>query len=212
MVTLMDLSLFQHLSSIFVFIMVFAVVYGFLLVGNFLKGKDGSRGIYALVAIAISFMIVGSKAAFALITVMTPWFTVLIIFIFLIFFVIRMFSGEDDSLFKTLIQNPTLYWVLIVIFVVIFIVSLSNVFGQSLLDEQVPSSNEDQMFESNTGSSTQTIITTEGTQPGVDGSTATEDFSTNMLMTIIHPKVLGMIALMLIGFFTIIFIAKTPEI
>ncbi|MCF7798930.1 hypothetical protein K9M74_03430 [Candidatus Woesearchaeota archaeon] len=224
MATFLDLGLFQHFSGIFVFLVVFAVVYGFFLVTNILKDKAGSKGLYAIMALAFAFFAVVSKDTFTIITTMTPWFTVLVVFLFLIFFVVRMFTGEDDSFFSGLIKNSSVYWVLIVLFIIILVVSLSSTFGQRLLEGQPGTTPQDdylavQPYDNTTSvdvydnpsfTDIQTGVTTNAGNPT---AAASNDFGDNVLQTLVHPKVLGMIMLMLIGMFTVIMLAKTqlPE-
>jgi len=209
MATLLDLSIFEHVAGIFVFLIVFAIVYGFFLVTNMLKGKEGAKGLYAIIALALGFLAMVSKDTFAIITTMTPWFTVLIIFLFLIFFVLRMFTGDDDAIFSKLIKNSSVYWVLIVVFIIILIVSLSSTFGQRLLEQQPGLENGDSTTIAPVQDPSFTDIQ-EGvtSQAGQTGSTSSDSFGSNVLLTIVHPKVLGMIMLMLIGMFTIMLLTK----
>ena len=244
MATFMDISLFQNFTGIFLFLLVFAVSYGFLSIMELFKKTPGSRGLYAIIALTISFLVIVSPTTFQIIMTMTPWFAVLIIFIFLIFFVLKMWAGDDDNLFKNLIKEPSLYWILIIIFVLILIVSLSSTFGQQMLDNnpQLKTlSNGDQVVQLSDGtvlsmaeasdqgydlagmqemqdnptsanqlSNGATIIATDVPSTQAQ-ATATTDFSQNVLATIIHPKVLGLILFMLIGFLTIIFLAKSTN-
>lgn len=210
MATLLDLGLLDHFGSIFVFLLIFLVTYAFLQVSGLFKKAEGHRGIYALISLAIAFLVSVSSQAVAVISVMTPWFTVLIIFMFLIFFVVRMFSGEDDELFKKLIKQNAIYWVLIVIFVIILLVSLSSIFGQKLLEDQIGPQNNTEITTTPQG---EFGVDYSGYdyEPGEAGSTATTDYGNNFLMTLVHPKVLGMLLLVLIGFFAILLLSGTPE-
>lgn len=221
MATFLDLSIFQHFSGIFVFLIVFAVVYGFLLVTNILKDKGGAKGLYAIIAFAFAFLAIISQDTLSIVSSMTPWFTVLIIFLFLIFFVLRMFTGDNDSFFEGLLKNSGVYWILAVLFIIILIVSLSSTFGQRLLEQQ-PGLTPAQQEAIDQGSANSSVGTTDPTfteiqtgvtaDAGTSGATSSADFGENVLQTIVHPKVLGMIMLMLIGLFTIVLLAKTQSV
>lgn len=224
--TFMDVSLFGHFSVIFVFLLVFVITYGFLSVIKIFKAQSGEKGLYAIIALAVSFLISMSRDALSVVVNMTPWFTVLIIFMFLVFFVVKMWAGDDDTLFKNLIKQSSVYWVLIVIFVLILISSLSSTFGQRMLNNnpQVKSlpGGENVMVDNGT-----IISMAEAQDAGYEivaqptatatsslaKSSATSDFSGNVMATIINPKVLGMLLFMIIAFFAIIFLAKSgnPE-
>ena len=220
--TFMDVSLFGHFSVIFVFLLVFVITYGFLSATKIFKAQTGEKGLYAIIALAISFLISMSSDALSVVINMTPWFTVLIIFMFLVFFVVRMWAGDDDDMFKNLIKMSTVYWILIIVFILIFISALSSTYGQRMLDNnpqvQALPGGEDVQMEDGTIMTVeeaqdagyeivaQTTTTTVSTPAG---STATTDFSGNVMATIIHPKVLGMLLFMVISFFMIIFIARS---
>lgn len=203
MATFLDLALFEHVSSLFIFIFVWLVVYAFLTMSKLFKDVEGKSGIFALIALVVAFMSSFSGGFVATITTMVPWFTVMIIFFFLAFFIMRMFS-TDDEIFKDLLTKGPMKWVLIIIFVIILLVSFSNAFGQKVLEDgtgQVgPTTAEAQA----TSYETTTVITN-------GDSVATNDFGTNMTQTLFHPKVLGMLLVILIAFFTILLIARTSD-
>jgi hypothetical protein len=203
MATFADFSLFSFLAPVFMFLLVFAVIYGFLNMVKLFKGLAWANGVHALIALTAAVLVVGNLQVFTLIATMLPWFTVLIIFLFLAFFVVRMFSGPDDKLFKDMVGTPAIKWTLIVLFIIILISSLSSTFGQQLL--------EDNPEVQTTADGTEVVIVEEDTvaRQAPQGSTATDDFSNNVLQTIVHPRVLGMILFMLIGFFTMLLIAKS---
>lgn len=218
--TFMDISLFGHFSIIFVFLLVFVIVYGFLSMIKLFKGLSGEKGLYAIIALAISFLASMSADVLNVVLNMTPWFTVLIIFMFLTFFVVRMWAGDDEALFSRLIKQPTVYWILIIVFILILISSLSSTFGQKMLDNnpevQTLSGGETVQMDNGTIISIEDaedagyeIISQTTTESTSSGSTATTDFSGNVMATIIHPKVLGLLLFMVISFLTIIFIAKS---
>lgn len=209
MATFLDLSLFAHLSGIFIFLFVFLIVYAFLHVIKIFKDVPGGSGIYAILALAIAAMASFSKGFIAVITTMAPWFTVLIIFLFLVFFVLRMFT-TDPKFFSEMIEAGALKWTLVVVFVIILLVSLSSAFGQDALEKTTGEQSGDAVYNENGEVVYATQVTTPepaATEPGV----ATNDFGTNMMQTLFHPKVLGMLLILLIAFFTILLIARTPE-
>ena len=176
----------------------------------------GEKGLAAIIALSASFLVMMSPNILSVLTNMVPWLTLLVIFLFLTFFIIRMFAGDDSDLFSSLIRQSTVYWILLVILILIIIVSFSQTYGQPLLDEQLPQ--ETQTYTENgelivtidnTAGRSDTIQIVNGNDPTT--STTTDDFSTNVLNTIIHPKVLGMLMLLLIAFFSIIFLAKNKD-
>ncbi len=226
MATFMDLSLLGNFSSIFVFLFIFVILYAFQISVKIFKEQPGEKGLAAIIAIAGAFLVMLSPNILNVFKNIVPWMTLLIIFLFLVFFVVKMFAGEDEGLFKDLIRQSTVYWILIVIFILIVIVSFSQTYGQGLLEDQEgvgeggtiitedgefiettinPSANTN----TNNGNGGDLVYNSEGEVIG--SQTVTDDFSTNVLYTFIHPKVLGMLMLLIIGFFTIIFLARSTK-
>ncbi|MAG39251.1 hypothetical protein CMO90_04155 [Candidatus Woesearchaeota archaeon] len=192
MATFLDISVLGNFSIIFVFLLIFTVIFAFLEFSNpFGKGR---KGLHSLIALSIAFLIVISEAAVMMINFMTPWFLVLFLFIFFMLFSVRIFGvSEADTI--SLIKNPQVYPYLIVFGVIILIASFATTFGQILLEQGTGTEQVDKP----------TIIL-----PGdvIGGSTQTTSFGENVLNTIVHPKVLGMIAILLVGMFTITFLTK----
>ncbi|MFC2136032.1 hypothetical protein ACFLTH_15565 [Bacteroidota bacterium] len=194
MATFLDIGLISKISIIFVFLLVFAIIYAVLeYITPF--GSD-KKGIHAIIGLAIAFIIIISKPAVLMVNFMTPWFLVLFLFIFFIIFAVRMF-GTTEATTASIITDRQVYPWLIIIVIVIFIAGLSKVFGQQLL-EQGTQINPDDYEDGD--------VILPGDIEG--GSTKTASFGDNVLNTIIHPKVLGLIAIMLIAMFAVIFLTR----
>jgi hypothetical protein len=196
MATFLDVGILQNFSVVFVFLLAFSVIYALLM---FAKpfGKE-AKGIYAIIALAIGFLVVMSEAAVLMINFMAPWFLVAIFFVFFVLIILGMFGGGKLDLIK-LVSDPQVYSWIIVISVIILIFGLANTMGQTLLDDGYGGDEDG-------GSTTIKEATTAG-----DGSLDTNDFSTNMINTIFHPKVLGMLVIMLIGTIMVIFLTKASS-
>jgi len=193
MATFMDIGILADFSIVFVFLLIFAVVFAFLERMN-VFGKE-KKGMHGLIALAISFLIIISKQAVNMIHFLTPWFVVLFLFLFLILFSLKMFGmSDDDGL--SLLKDQRFYPYLIVIFILILVGALANTFGQDLLE----TGTGEELDENGNP-----IIIDADSE---DGSTKTTSFGTNVLNTVVHPKVLGMIAIMLVGLFMLIFLTK----
>jgi len=194
MATFLDVGILEKFSIIFVFLLVFTIIYAVLEYSNPFGG--GKKGLHAIIALAVAFLIVISKPAVIMVNFMTPWFLVLFLFIFFILFSVRMFgTSEADTI--AIIKDARVYPYLIVFAIVIIIAGFSYTFGQTLLEER-------------TGIEGVNAEKGEMVLPGdiEGGSTKTISFSQNVLNTVVHPKVLGFIAIMLVGLFTLIFLTK----
>lgn len=199
MATFLDIGLFEHFGVILVVLVVFLILFGIL---EYIKAfGEGKRGLHALIAFIVALLFIVSKIASNMVKIMVPWFMVIVIFLFFTMFMVRMFGlGEGDM--KKLIGDPNVYpWVIIFSLLILFL-ALGNAFGQSLLERGGSSSTSTNY----TGGSTVVV------QPEVlpTTSTTTPSFTTNLLNTLRHPKVLGLLFIFLVGLFTLIFLTKSP--
>lgn len=204
----MDISLIGYFGPLFLFLLAFIVVYAFLNITNMFKDIPGKNGISAIIALSLAFFILMFKPAAVLISSMVPWFAVLIILLFLIMFSVKMFNPSDDLFIKVL-GTKAVHWTLITLFIIIVISSLSYTFGQSLLEKQVSEENVNSEYNTYEDASNYDEPTSSSTSSSTTPTTATGSFGDNLLLTIINPRVLGMILLLLIGIFTIIFMADS---
>lgn len=200
MATFLDVGLLEHFGVIFVILLIFLVVFGLL---EYIKAFGAEKkGLHAIIALVVALLFLVSKIATNMVKMMVPWFMVIAIFLFFTMFLIRMFGVKEKQMLE-LIKDPNVYpWVIILVALVFFI-SLGNAFGQSLLERgEGP--------ETPTNYSEGTGIGLEPAAPGTT-STTTTNFTTNLLNTLRHPKVLGLLFVFLIGLFAIIFLTKPTK-
>ncbi len=177
MATFLDLGLLDSFNVVFTVLFIFTLIYALLESSKFLTD---SKGIHAIIAIALAFLSLASKGMIQIITTLSPIFVVIFIFILLLLMVYKIF-GMEDSWIKNVIQDEndaTLRYFLLIVLLVIFVSVIASVYSGELL--------------SYTSSNT----------------TGTSAVTTNIGATIFHPKVLGLIFVMLIGVFTIQFMTK----
>jgi len=198
MATFLDVGLLDNFGVIFVILIVFLILFGLL---EYIKafGPD-KRGLHGIIALVVALLFLVSKIATNMVKMMVPWFMVIGIFLFFSMFLIRMF-GRTEADMRSLVADPNFYPWLIIFVILILILSLGNAFGQSLLEkgegETVPING------SIDGQGYQLQPATEGTT-----STTTTSFSTNLLNTLRHPKVLGMLFIFIVGMIALIFLTK----
>ncbi|MBU1201153.1 MAG: hypothetical protein KJ583_01685 [Nanoarchaeota archaeon] len=193
MATFLDIGIVENFSIVFVFILIFTIIYALLEYSK--PFGSANKGLHGLIAIAISFLLVISKAAVLMINFMTSWFVVLFLFIVFSLFAIRIF-GVSESDTVALIKNTQLYPYLIVLIVIIGIAGIASVYGQSLLEK-------------GTGVTPKNVTDGDLIPSNIDGgSTKTTSFGENVLNTLVHPKVLGFIAIMVLGTLTLAFLTK----
>lgn len=158
---------------------------------------DGHKGLHAIIALAMGFIVIYSKGVVNVIQTFTPWFTILILVIFFILFAVRMFGATDKDIGMELKKDGVIVTWIIIFTVIILLFSLGSGFGQKSLEEGVGGTTV-----TTTGESMN--VSTNGT--GIGGSTATPDFNQNLYNTLFHPKVLGLILVMLLAVIAMLFL------
>ena len=179
MTTFIDISIIKNFSTIFSFILVFVLVYALL--EWFKIFGEGQKSIHALIAMVIAFFVCISSGVLVFIQTFTPWFMMFILLVFFILFAVRMF-GIQTSEIQTAFHNKGSILTWIIIFtVLILLFSLGAGFGQQSLDQ------------GQKNGTTVSVNTGNTTSPTDTGS-----FQQNLYNTIFHPKVLGLLLIMLI--------------
>ncbi|HIH31929.1 TPA: hypothetical protein HA235_04430 [Candidatus Woesearchaeota archaeon] len=187
MATFLDISILGHFTSVFTFLLVFVIIYGMLEVFNVFG--EGRRGLHAIIALAMGFIVIFTKSIVTVIQTFTPWFTVLILLIFFILFAVRMFGAGSGDIKAEIMKDGVIVTWIIVFTVIILLFSLGSGFGQKSLEE---------------GASTTPSTSVNATAPA--GSTATGSFNQNLYNTLYHPKVLGLVLIMLIAIIAMLFL------
>ena len=192
MATFLDFSILGSFTSIFTFLLVFVIVFGLL--ETFKMFGEEHRGLNAIIALCIGFILLFSKGVVAVIQTFFPWFTLLILVVFLMIFAARMFGLSEGDVKAGFYNNPFMTWILI-FGVLILLFSLGAGFGQTTLE-----AGQNQNL-----TTPEATVTTTG-QNATAGATNTLSFSQNLYNTIFHPKVLGMILIMLVVILAMLFL------
>jgi len=201
MASIIDLGLVQQFSDIFSIILIFLVVYAAL---EMTKVLGANKGVHSLVALMIALLMAVNPNALKIISGISPLFTVFIIFIMFLF-VAALFAGftKGEVIQALGGQSGAAFWIIIVSVVLLGIV-IGNVFGQQLLEQFSASSSE-------TVNTQPTIDTNgDGVPDAVAPTTDSADFQKNFGRTLFHPKILGLILILLIGSFTIRMLTSAP--
>lgn len=185
MATFLDITGIEKFSVIFPFLLVFVVVYG-ILEATGVFGKD-KQGMHSLVAFVLAMIAVISPGFVDVIKTSVPWFVILVIFIFMSLLSFRVFGTTNADVLGVLKGNRTITSWIVAISIIILIYSVSQVYGQQLLNKD----------------NTDTGNVTTG-----DGSTGSNNFSDNVGNTLFHPKILGMMLLFLVATFSVMFLTK----
>lgn len=220
MAAVLDFGILTNFSVIFIFLAVFITSWGLLLKIDFFKlGGDGKR-LYSVMAFAIAFLVILSPGVVELLAFTIPWFTILIFIAFFMLFFAMIFDANLDT--GWLINQGSVYGFLITFVVIILLFGLAGVFGQDLLEtqpgvgagelsdadrirgESVPADEfipADQVSESELQG-----------QVGVSNvggrAPAERDIGSEIILTLFHPSILGMLFVLVLATVTMLLIAR----
>jgi len=191
MATPLNAELLSKFSIIFSMIFVFAIVFGILQATNLL-GKN--RGINSIIALVTALMLLFAPNLAQVINVMVPWFVVFLIFIIFTYLIFRFMGASEGDMNFVLKRYKTVLYVVVTISVIIFLGALGKVFFSAETAGQYEFGSDERPTVGLNG----TIV------PGDVGGPPGE---ATFWATFFHPKVLGMIFLLLIAMFLIMTMA-----
>jgi hypothetical protein len=186
MATPFDISLLRNFQIIFPFIFIFTVVYAVLSYSKILGEGEGKNWIYAMIAAVMAFMSLFSDTVTQTISVAAPWF--ILLFVFILFIIMAfMVLGVREANVLNLIKDPEysfVGWWVAALVIIIMVGSLSH------------------------------VISSRGGYPPYGENATVEEGETqesSFWATFFHPKILGMLAILLIAFFTISRLTSAPR-
>lgn len=189
----LDVGLLAKFSVIFSMIFIFAIVYAVL---TYTKILGDNRGISALIAVVIALMMLFVPNVSQVINIMTPWFIVLLIFIFLIFLLFRFMGASEEDMIKTVKEYKAVTYTIIVLATIIFLAALGTVYFSAETAGEFEYKKTPLVGENGT-----IVIGDVGGPPG----------EATFWATFFHPKVLGMIFILLIALFTVLTMTTVPQ-
>jgi len=189
MASVLDLGLLGYFSVLFPALLVWVVVFAIL---QKIKILGEGKGIHAVVATVLAFVVVASDKIVTVIGFISPWFVLLFIFGFLLLVMYRLMGVPEETISKFISTDAPVIWFIFGISILIIVAGLANVYGQGLLTGE------------GSGNVSKTAYVT-----GVSGEgTATASFAQNLSRTFFHPKIIGLLLIFLIAVFTISLLAR----
>ncbi|MBT7903273.1 hypothetical protein HN587_05400 [Candidatus Woesearchaeota archaeon] len=181
MASFLDIGLINYFGVILPILLVFVLLFGVL---QKTKIFGDSKGLQSIIAFCIALMLIIVPGVVEVINIMAPWFVLMFIFFFMIIVSLKFMGVNDDSITTYMSKDwETAHWFILAVGLIIFIGAISAVYGGSLL----PFSEEENVT---------------GVQ-GEDLTVDTGNFNSNVGALIFHPKVIGMVFILILGSFTI---------
>lgn len=179
MATFLDLGLIKGFSFIFPFLLVWTVVFALLEHRSVFGDR---KQIHAVMAFVIAMMVALTRPAVEVISIMTPWFVVLLMVLLLMILFFKFFGVTDEDIVKVF-KDPYYVW----IGWVLGIVSLA-IFAGAVLT----------VFKG-----TFTAVWTGGEIAVPSGTALGGLGEEEALRTVFHPKILGLIFIFVVAALTV---------
>jgi len=208
MATLLDLGALEQFSGIFPFLLVLVLVYAILARTDFFKDKQGWA---AMIATLCAIMTLFSKIAMKTISLMAPWFVLFIIFATLMILA-YMALGIDQKAVTAFVSDDKFgvgTWVM----AIMLIIGLGSFF--SVLNEETGGLEQlADGYVSAYGTTDHKEYTSGGARDvsyrydsqGIRVSVVEKEY--DFFQTLFHPKVLGLVLVLLIAMFTVKFLGE----
>lgn len=196
MAAILDVAFLNQFSSIFVVLFVMVTVYAVLM----FKGIfGGNKGIAALAAFSIGFIFLLAPNVVEIFKLAVPWF--LLGLFFIVFVIILLGSlGIDSGVWGIMASNKqqNVVTIIIIYFVFVILFSAGHVMGQDVGP-----------YLENGGNVDDNSISRATSLARGDGSVSSGSFQENLGATIFHPKILGVILIIVVSVFSAWWIGKT---
>jgi len=181
MVSLLDIGALQHFQGLFPFLLVLVLSYA-IFSKTIFKDKPG---VAALLSFILAILTITSGIAQKTINLMAPWFVLFLIFGILLIIAFMSFGVGEDSIKEVITGSKYgrqfFWWVL----GIMIIIGFGSLFA--VVNEEIDIT---KLHSGGLGNTT----TVEGAEQAADA-----DF----WGAIFHPKILGMVVVMLVAYFTI---------
>lgn len=176
MASFLDMGILDYFAPAFVWLLVFGILFAIL---EKTKVFGEKSGINSLVAFSISILFLLTPDLVSIVKVITPWFTILFIFILMIV-LLFLFVGVKETEIAGAFSERGMVWIILLIAFVIFFYALTQVYGAQI----------------------QTIYG--GADAGPDAN-----ISQQVGKILFHPRILGMVILLVIASQAVRFISSS---
>lgn len=129
MVSFLDGGLGEFLIPVFIFILIYAIIYALLSKTKFL---GDSVNLNAMVAFALSVLFAVMPGAMEFVSVIAPWFIVMVVVAFSVLLVFT-FGGLKGDAVEKIFKNSSVYWTIIMLSIIILVGGLTVVYGPFLV-------------------------------------------------------------------------------
>lgn len=200
----LDTSLLSHFEVIFPFLLVMVLTYGILTKINFFESKQ----LNGFISIIVAVMMLFSPIARETLNVAAPWFVLLFIFIIFTLVAYMALGAEGSDIHDVLTGGNYSYiniWIVALVLIIVFgslfyVLANHGGVGKDLdVQQTAPGVSAGGSSESGSSDSGSSVASGTVSTGGVASNNQNEAFWT----TLVHPKVLGLMMILLICMFAV---------
>lgn len=180
MATILDVSLLNTVGMLFPILIVWAVTWAVL---RKTKWLGNAPAIDAVIASAVSLIVLISPKLVQFLNFVIPWFAVAIIFFVLMLLVFRIFGAEEKDFASAVRNSSALMWSLIAIGLLILTAGIFTTIGQDFTN-----------LAFGDGAPVESVS---------PGGVSTTSFETNVTNILVNPKILGVMIVFAILVFAV---------
>ena len=184
MASFLDTGLLEYFLPAFTFLFIFVITYAVL---DKFKLLGENKGVKLIAAFSIAILFLFSTDALQFVNFITPWFIVLVI-IAMFLIALFMFMGVKEKTMVEAVGKGEVVWPIIIISIILLIISLVHVFGHV-----------ESPYEGGVTGPGETTVS--------DG-TGDKTRESESLKTLVNPKILGALFLLIIATFAIKYISE----
>ena len=174
MATLLDIGLLQHFQIIFPFLFITIFIFAIF---SLVKPFGDNPFANVSISVILGFMTLLSPVIRKTINIMAPWFVLLIMFIVLILFSVQVLGGTREGIWESLMKAQNHY-------IIVWVVAIALVIGLGSLSAAI---SEERGFRA----------------LAEEGEVAPGEERAGFFQVIFHPKVLGLVLILIIAIITV---------
>ena len=126
MVTLLDIGFMEFLLPVFSFLLIYAILFGILQKSKFITDN---AGLNTWIALAISVLFAITPGAMKIVSIIAPWFMVMIVIIFSLLLLFLFMGVKLETIEAAARREAAIRWTIFIIGIIIVIIALTSVFG-----------------------------------------------------------------------------------
>lgn len=130
MVAALDLTSFSYFAPAFVFLFIWIVLYALLIKVKWFGDKEA---VNVCISFLVSLMFLVVPQAVSVVAIAVPWVFLLAILTLLMVMLFIFLGAKPESVTDVVTKNPAVLTIIFTLLGIIFLVSLTNVFGPFLL-------------------------------------------------------------------------------